>query len=162
MFEKPVQDYYPAAIAICYGCGRENPQGLHIKTYWDGETGVCHFTPRAEHTAFPGVVYGGLIASLIDCHSIGTAIATYYTRMGTDPACDHTITCVTGKLDISYQKPTPTGTELVLTAQTRELGERKALVVCTVQAAGVETARGEVVAVRVQSRDGMQGHHHAG
>ena len=61
--------------AICYGCGRNNEHGLHIKTHWDGEIGHATFIPKPEHTGFPGVVYGGLIASLIDCHSICTAVA---------------------------------------------------------------------------------------
>ncbi len=159
MFEKPVQDYYPEAIAICYGCGRLNPKGLHIKTHWDGEHGLCHFTPREEHTAFPGAVYGGLIASLIDCHSIGTAIAAFYTETGRDPETDQSITCVTGRLDISYKTPTPTGAELFLNAQIKELGERKAIVVCTLSANDIERASGEVVAVRIGSRDGVMGHH---
>lgn len=161
MFDKPIQDYYPAEIAICYGCGRENPQGLHIKTHWDGETGVCRFTPRPEHTAFPGFVYGGLLASLIDCHSIGTAIAAMYTHEGRDPAADTSITCVTGKLDISYKRPTPMGPELLLRATISELGARKAIVACTLEAAGAVCVVGETVAVRVESRAGMQGHHPA-
>lgn len=159
MFDKPIQDYYPAEIAICYGCGRNNPHGLHIKTHWDGETGVCHFMPRQEHTAFPGFVYGGLLASLIDCHSIGTAISAYYTDAGIDPAEDDSITCVTGRLDVRYHKPTPINTELVLSARVTELGERKALVACTLEAKGVTTVSGEVVAVRVSSRADVTGHH---
>ena len=73
-----IQDFYNADIAICAGCGRNNPQSLGVRTFWDGTEGVCRFTPAAHHTAFPGVVYGGLLASLIDCHSIGTAVAAMY------------------------------------------------------------------------------------
>lgn len=153
-FEKAIQDYYHPETAICYGCGPNNPKGLQLKSYWDGEAGICHYTPRAEHTAFPGVVYGGLIASLIDCHSIGTAIAAFYDRVGQHPDTQPYITCVTGRLDITYLKPTPTDTELVLRATINEINERKALVTCSVHAGGIESARAEIVAVRVRSREG--------
>lgn len=153
-FDKPIQDYYNPETAICYGCGPNNPKGLHIKTHWDGEEGVCRFTPWPEHTAFPEVVYGGLIASLIDCHSIGTAISAFYAAESRLPDTKPEITCVTGRLDVSYLKPTPTETELVLRARVAEINERKAIIHCSLYAGEVETARGELVAVRVMSRAG--------
>ena len=67
--KKAVQDYYPDDIAVCYGCGKSNKHGYQIKTYWEGEETVSRFQPEPYHTAFPGYVYGGLIASLIDCHA---------------------------------------------------------------------------------------------
>uniref|UniRef100_Q47H24 Uncharacterized protein n=1 Tax=Dechloromonas aromatica (strain RCB) TaxID=159087 RepID=Q47H24_DECAR len=60
------QDYYPEALAHCYGCGRNNEHGHQIKIFWDGDETVTHFQPRPEHTAIPGFVYGGLLASQID------------------------------------------------------------------------------------------------
>ena len=72
------QDTYPENVAHCYGCGRLNEHGHQIKTYWDGDETVTRFQPHPEHTAIPGFVYGGLIASLIDCHSTGTAAAAAY------------------------------------------------------------------------------------
>ena len=155
MSEQPIQDSYADEIAICYGCGRHNAHGLHIQTYWDGEEGVCHFTPQAHHTAFPGVVYGGLLASLVDCHSIGTAIAAMYTAEGRAPGSDPEITCVTANLNVSYLKPTPMGATLVLRARVKEISGRKAVISCTVYADDVETVRAEVVAVRVPSRATM-------
>jgi len=79
---KPFQDYYPDQLAHCYGCGRLNEHGLQIKSFWDGEESVCVFQPQPYHTAIPGYVYGGLIASLIDCHSTGTASAAAYRAQG--------------------------------------------------------------------------------
>ncbi len=73
MTKKAFQDYYPEDLSHCHGCGRLNEEGLQIKSYWDGEESVCIYTPKYYHTAIPGYVYGGLIASLIDCHSTGTA-----------------------------------------------------------------------------------------
>ena len=74
MEEKAVQDYYPDEFAHCYGCGRLNQDGLKIKSYWDGEECVCHYTPGPYYTGgIPGYAYGGMIASLIDCHAAATA-----------------------------------------------------------------------------------------
>ena len=149
MTQKAIQDYYADEIAICYGCGRHNSDGLHVKTYWDGETGICHFTPRNTHTAFPGVVYGGLIASIIDCHTMGTAIGAMYSAEGREPGTEPAILCVTGNLNVSFVKPTPTGTELELRASIKELTERKAIVTCEVYAGDMMTVTAEVVAVSV-------------
>lgn len=147
-----IQESYPDAIAICFGCGRNNPLGLHIQTHWDGSEGTCYFTPQPHHTAFPGVVYGGILASLIDCHSIGTAIAAMYDAEGRAPGSDPDITCVTANLNVDYLKPTPMGLELVLRTRVEELSPRKAIVTCSVSAGDDETVRGRVVAVRIDSR----------
>lgn len=152
MSDKPIQDSYPDNIAICYGCGRHNAHGLHIISYWDGEEGISHFMPQSYHTAFPGFVYGGLLASLIDCHSIGTAIAAMYDAEGRERGTNPEITCVTANLNVSYHKPTPIGTELTLKARIKELKPRKAIVTCSLYADGVECVTAEVVAVRVESR----------
>ena len=82
MSEKAIQDYYPDNVSHCYGCGRLNERGLQIKSYWLGDEAVCIYQPRPEHTAIPGYVYGGLIASLIDCHCTGTAAAASYQAAG--------------------------------------------------------------------------------
>ena len=75
---KAFQDYYPENLSHCYGCGAKNEHGHRIKTFWEGEETVTHFTPEAYHTAIPGFTYGGLLASLIDCHGTGTAAAAMY------------------------------------------------------------------------------------
>jgi uncharacterized protein (TIGR00369 family) len=152
MSDRPIQDYYPDNVAICYGCGRNNPHGLHIQTMWEGSEGVCRFPPEPHHTAFPGYVYGGLIASLIDCHSMGTAIAAAHQGAGLEPSLDSDLTYVTANLNVDYLKPTPAGVELVLRSQVVEMREKKAVITTSVYADGVECARGKVVAVRVPSR----------
>lgn len=152
---QPIQDTYHPDSAICYGCGINNPHGLHIKTRWDGEIGHSKFIPRDEHTAFPGVVYGGLIASLIDCHSIGTAIAAMYTEAQRPAGSEPLITCVTGNLNVSFKKPTPMGVELILESRIKEMTSKKAIVTTNLMANGVICAVGEVVAVRVESRMGF-------
>ena len=144
-----VQQFYPDDVAHCYGCGRLNPQGLRIETRWDGEETVARFVPRAEHTALPGFVYGGLIASLIDCHAMGTAAAAAERAQGRAIGDGPAPRFVTASLRVDYLAPTPHGPELEVRARAVEVGERKVLVRATVAAAGVVTARGEVVAVRM-------------
>ncbi len=155
MNDQPIQNFYDDEIAICFGCGRHNTKGLHVQTFWDGDKGVCHFTPQPEHTAFPNVVYGGILASVIDCHSIGTAVAAMYQREGRAPSTSPEITCVTGNLNVTYHKPTPMGITLVLHATPYEVTDRKALLRCVVLADGIETVSAEVVAVRVKARSGV-------
>ena len=83
MPDKAIQDFYAEEFAHCYGCGSLNPEGLQIKSYWDGEEAVCHFTPKPCHSGgVPGFAYGGLIASLIDCHGAATASAAKLREQG--------------------------------------------------------------------------------
>ena len=71
-----IQELYPADFAHCYGCGKLNEQGLHLESAWEGDEVVARFTPQPQHISVPGYVYGGLIASLIDCHAMATAAAS--------------------------------------------------------------------------------------
>ena len=143
------QDYYPDDVSHCYGCGRLNDHGLQIKTFWMGDESVTRFQPRPCHIAIPGYVYGGLIASLVDCHGTGTAAAALYRAedraMDTLPA----IRCVTASLHVDYLRPTPLGTELEVRGRVKEINGRRVTVTCTLFADDVECARGEVVAVQV-------------
>jgi len=143
------QDYYPDNLAQCYGCGRNNPHGHHIKTVWDGDETVTRFTPQPYHTAVPGFVYGGLIASLIDCHSTGTAAAAMYRAEGREMDTLPAYRFVTASLHVDFLKPTPLGGELEIRGRVREIKGRKVVVESTLWAGGVATARGEVVAVQM-------------
>jgi acyl-coenzyme A thioesterase PaaI-like protein len=146
---KAIQDYYPEDFATCYGCGRLNAHGLHVRSRWDGDETVARFTPRPEHTAMPGFVYGGLLASLIDCHAMGTAAAAAERAEGREIGDAPAPRFVTASLHVDYLKPTPLGTELELRAHVKLAAARKAVVTVTVAAGGTITARGEVVAVRM-------------
>jgi len=146
---KAVQDFYPDDSAHCYGCGRLNPLGLQLKTHWEGDEAVARFTPRPEHIAIPGFVYGGLIASLVDCHAMGTAAAAVERAAGREIGQGPAPRFVTGSLEVKYLKPTPLGPELVVRARAIEVGERKVVVHVTLAAGGTVTATGEVVAVRL-------------
>ncbi len=145
---RAIQDFYPAEEAVCYGCGRQNPHGLQIKSYWEGNEVVCRFRPHSHHQAYPGIVYGGLIACLIDCHSIAAAIADACRREEHDPATLPMVKYFTANLNVDFLRPTPLGVELLLRARITEVAGRKSRVACAVLAAGEETARGLVLAVR--------------
>ncbi|CAN2042374.1 Acyl-coenzyme A thioesterase THEM4 [Candidatus Magnetomoraceae bacterium gMMP-15] len=149
MNDKAIQDYFSDDIAVCYGCGRNNPHGLHIRTKWDGKEGIFRFKPEAYHTAFPGILYGGLIASLIDCHSIGTAIAAAYQAENRKPGTEPEIMYVTANLNVNYIKPTPVDSEIILRSHILEMIGRKAIVACSLYADDKECANGKVTAVRV-------------
>jgi acyl-coenzyme A thioesterase PaaI-like protein len=149
MEQKAFQDYYPDGFSYCYGCGRLNPDGLQIKTYWEGEESVTRFTPRPEHIAIPGYVYGGLIASLIDCHGTGTAAAAAYRAAGREMGTQPAFRFVTASLRVDYLKPTPLGGVLEVRGTVKEIKGRKVVVSAALSAQGEVCARGEVVAVQV-------------
>ena len=149
MTEKAFQDYYADDTSHCYGCGRLNADGLQIKSYWDGDESVCYFEPRPYHKAIPGYVYGGLIASLIDCHGTGTAAAAMYRAAGREMDTEPSFRFLTGSLHVDYLKPTPIDTVLEIRGRVQEIKGRKVVIVCSLIAKGEECARGEVVAVQV-------------
>ncbi len=149
MPEAAFQDSYPESTKHCFGCGALNPEGYRIRSFWEGDEAVCRFTPKPWHTAVPGTVYGGLIASLVDCHGTGTAAAAAYRAAGREMGSEPPLRFVTGELRVRYLKPTPIGVELLLRAEAVEVRERRIRIRIAVEAAGVRTAEGEVVAVRI-------------
>jgi acyl-coenzyme A thioesterase PaaI-like protein len=143
-----IQDLIP--YNHCYGCGPENPDGMQIKSHWDGDETVCTYAPRPEQSAGPlQYLYGGTIASLIDCHSVGTAIANYYRREGREVGEGEAIWCVTGRLTVNYLAPTPIDADVTLRATIGECHEKRTIIRCRVYSGETQTAEGEVVAVRV-------------
>ena len=146
---KAFQEYYPENVAHCYGCGRLNHAGQQSKTYWDGDETLTRFQPGPEHTAIPGFVYGGLLASLIDCHCTGTAAAAMYRAENRPMDSLPAFRFVTGSLHVDYLKPTPLGPELQIRGWIKEIRGRKVIVEAEVSADGVVTARGEGVAVQM-------------
>lgn len=134
----------------CYGCGTENPDGMQIKSHWQGDESVCVYMPRPNQCAGPtGFVYGGTIASLIDCHCVGTAMSNYYRREGREVGEGEEIWCVTGRLTVNYLAPTPIENEVTLRATIEDADDKKTLVKCRFYSGETLTAEGEVIAVRV-------------
>lgn len=149
MEEKSFQDYYAEEVSHCYGCGRLNEEGLHVRSFWEGEESVARLTPKPFHIAAPGFVYGGLIASLIDCHGTGTAAAASYRFEGRTMDTKPSIRFVTASLKVDYLRPTPLGVELEARGTVKSIEKRKVVVAIEVSAAGTVCAFGEVVSVRM-------------
>ena len=149
--KKGFQDHYPDHTAHCFGCGRLNEAGLQIKSHWDGDESVARITPDPEYTAIPGYVYGGLLASLLDCHGTGTAAAAAYRAEGREMDTEEQPThrFMTASLQVDYLKPTPLGIELEIRGKVREIKGRKTVIEEWILANGEITVRGEIIAVQV-------------
>ncbi|PKQ61324.1 thioesterase [Labilibaculum filiforme] len=152
---KGIQDYYPDHFAQCYGCGRLNEHGHQIKTFWNGEETITRFVPKAYHTAIPGFVYGGLLASLIDCHGTGSAALALAKNQGIELSASNAPRCVTASLQVKYLKPTPIGGEIEIKGKIKEIGARKVIVEAELFANGVLCVVGEVVSVLVPDNFGL-------
>ena len=152
MSSRAIQDRYPEQTSHCYGCGYSNAAGLGLKSHWHGSAATATFTPDARFTAIPGYVYGGLIASLIDCHGTATAAAAACQAAGNDPAKDELPRFVTAALKVDYRLPTPLGVELALRGEPREIGARKVVVAIELRAGDELCATGEVIAVLLPER----------
>ncbi len=149
MTDKAFQDYYPDEFSHCYGCGRLNDHGLQIKSYWDGDETVAKYIPEEKHTALPGFVYGGLLASLIDCHCTGTAAAASYKAQKRTMDSKPTLRFVTASLKVDFLAPTPMGVELEVRSKILEVTEKKVVIEAKVLTGDILCAKGNVVAVRM-------------
>ena len=143
------QDAYPDELSHCYGCGRLNEHGLHLQSRWDGDETVAVFTPSPHHVALPGFVYGGLIASLVDCHGTASAAAAACRAEGRELGSEPPVRFVTASLHVDYLRPTPLGGPLEIRGRIEEIKDRKVVVAETVSAGGQICARGRLVAVRM-------------
>lgn len=172
---KSFQDYYPDELSHCYGCGTNNDQGHQLKSFWLNdfletsehetkdaiytllnnkqthnnslEQTISVFEPSEKHTAIPGFVYGGLLASLIDCHGTGSASAMSYRYANREIGSKPVMRFVTAGLNIRYLAPTPQGAPLILMGNYVEVKERKIVVDILVYANNTLCVSGQVVAV---------------
>ena len=134
----------------CWGCGTLNEQGLQIKSFWDGDEGVCTWLPPAHYMAGPKhVLNGGIIATVIDCHSVCTAVAAAYRAEGRPIDSEPLIWYVTGSLNVEYLRPTQIDEVVTLRAKIVEVEDKKTHVTCSLVSGAKECARAKVVAVRV-------------
>jgi uncharacterized protein (TIGR00369 family) len=130
----------------CFGCGPKNDSGLRIRSFEVGDgTVVADWQPRPEHEAFDGYVNGGILGTLIDCHSNWTAIAAL---VASDDAAAAPST-VTSELSVRFRRPTPSGRSLRLVGRPVEVGQGRVTVETAVEVDGVVTARGGAVFVAV-------------
>jgi len=134
----------------CFGCGTLNAHGLRIKSRWQGDAFVCIWQPGPEHIGFPGWVYGGTIASVVDCHAVWAALALHCHEAGHDLRRGAPpFAVVTARLGVSYLAPARIERPLELSARIVEHGPRKSVVACSVRQGLTECATAEVVTVRV-------------
>jgi acyl-coenzyme A thioesterase PaaI-like protein len=140
------QDHMPENV--CFGCGH-NHEGLQIKSYWDGDVAVLRWTSEDKYHGWSDLMNGGIMATLIDCHCMGTAMADAYRRENRHLDSEPVYRYATGTLSIKYLKPTP-NTEVELRARVVEVKGRKTVLKCEFFSdKGEMTAEADVVAIRV-------------
>ncbi|WPH23083.1 PaaI family thioesterase [Variovorax paradoxus] len=151
MSAQAIQDSYPPAFAHCYGCGANNQHGHHLKSYLVGNETVARFTPDLKYSGgVPDHVYGGMIASLLDCHGTASAAAYAYQKEGRQIGDGREpVRFVTASLKVDFKRPTPLGVELVVRGMLRSLDGRKAWIDLVLTAGELTCATGEMLAIRL-------------
>lgn len=150
------QDHMPGNV--CFGCGRENHQGLRISSDWEGEEAVCRWQPENKYQGWRGLVNGGIIATLVDCHCMCTSMAHAVRQENRSLESSPYYRFATGEMTIRYLKPTPSDRPLEVRGKVVGVkDERKYTLECEVwsggKAAGEMTAKASVVAFLVFSSD---------
>lgn len=143
---KYFQDHMPENV--CFGCGK-NHDGLQIKSYWEDEESVCDWESEEKYHGWSDLMNGGIIATLIDCHCMGTAMANAYKKENRSLDTLPEYRYATGTLTVKYLKPTP-NTKVQLRAKVVEVKGRKTVLTCDFfDEKGNKTAEADVVAIRV-------------
>jgi acyl-coenzyme A thioesterase PaaI-like protein len=130
----------------CFGCGPANPKGLHIRSFADGDKVVAEWRPEPHHEAFAGVLNGGIVGTLFDCHSNWTAAWHLMTRDG----LDHPPSTVTADFHVKLLRPTPSTDTVRLVARVAESKGSRVVVEAELFGGGAvcATCRGTFVAVK--------------
>lgn len=150
------QDSMPGNV--CFGCGNDNHEGLKIKSHWDGEDSVCVWQSEKKYHGWSNLMNGGIIATIIDCHCMGTAMADAYRQEGRALDSLPEYRYATGTLNVKYLLPTSNTDPVELRAIITEIKGRKTVMTCQLTSNGKVTATAEVVAIRVfDSTDGEEG-----
>ena len=140
------QDHMPGNI--CFGCGKNTKNGLHIKSYWSGKEAECKWIPKDNHQGWSGIMNGGIIATIIDCHCMGTAMAYAYKKENRSLGSEPEYRYATGTIKIKYLSPTP-NKPVRLSAQIKSYSEKKILITCHLLFENKITVSAEVIAFRV-------------
>lgn len=142
-----IQDHMPDNV--CFGCGTQNPEGLQIKSAMEGDECVARWRSQEKYHGWEKVINGGILATLIDCHSMATALEAAYRAEGRPIGSDPVYRYATGTITVRYHRPTPNDRVIELRARTANMSGRKSQVHCDVFVDGERTAEADVVAVRV-------------
>lgn len=145
------KDYFQEHMPenVCFGCGTQNPDGLQIKSYWEGEEAWCIWQPEEKYHGWANLLNGGILATLIDCHCMGTAMADAYRREERSLDSLPVYRYATGSLNVNYLKPTPVAQPVVLQAKVIETKGRKTVLTCKIWSGELLTVSAEVIAIRV-------------
>jgi acyl-coenzyme A thioesterase PaaI-like protein len=151
MTGRAIQDAYLPEFAHCYGCGPSNPQGLKLKSYLHDDETIARITPEAKYSGgVPDHLYGGMIASLLDCHGTASAAAFACQQEGLDLDAEGLpLRFVTASLKVDFKRPAPLGVELTVRGRLRSLEGRKAWIDLELSAADGVCATGEMLAIRL-------------
>lgn len=149
-----VQETYGERFQYCWGCGVQNLDGLHLKTYpsEDGQRCIATYRPDVQYTGgVPANIFGGLIAVLFDCHGTASAAWFAHDHKGLELTEDTVIgRFITARLEVDFKKPIPVNEEVTIVSEVEEIGERKAIVRMEMTAAGELRAQARMVAVAVK------------
>jgi acyl-coenzyme A thioesterase PaaI-like protein len=147
------QDCYPEKFSHCYGCGKSNPHGHHLKSYWDGEETIARFTACTRFSGgVPDHVYGGMVASLLDCHGTASAAAFAYRAAGRGMGDGgEFMRFVTASLKVDFLRPTPIGVELVIKGRLLGIEGRKVQVALSLSEGGLTCASGQMLAIQLRN-----------
>lgn len=156
MSPQAIQDCYPPEFAHCYGCGAGNRHGHQLKSHLVGNETIAKFTPDSRYSGgVPDHVYGGMIASLLDCHGTASAAGFAYRSEGREPGDGlRPIRFVTASLKVDFKRPTPLGVELIVKGKLRSLEGRKAWIDLELNAGGLTCAVAEMLAIRLSDSAG--------
>jgi len=141
------QDHMPSNV--CFGCGRDNHFGLKISSYWEGDEAVCIWNSEEKYQGWKGIMNGGILATLIDCHTMGTAMAAVYKAENRSLDSEPVYRYATGTISVKYLKPTSNLHPVELRAKVTEIKGRKVVLTCIAKSQGEITATAEVIAIRV-------------
>ena len=141
------QDHMPENV--CFGCGNANHEGLQIKSFWDGDVSICEWMPEEKYHGWANLLNGGIMATLVDCHCMGTAMAYAYQQEDRDLDSEPVYRYATGSLEVKYLKPTSNLHLVRLEAKVLESKGRKVVLSCTIHSQGELTAEAKAVAIRV-------------
>ena len=145
---------------VCFGCGSSNHEGLQIKSSWENENqeAVCIWNSQEKYHGWANLLNGGIIATLIDCHCMGTAMAEAYKLENRALDSEPVYRYATGTLNIKYLKPTPNDKPIEIRAKVLEVKGKKVTLSCDVFSEGIKTVEANVIAIRVfdstNSKDG--------
>ncbi len=146
------QDTFPDIFTYCFGCGRNNKHGLQIKSYWEGDEAICIWKPKKHHRGTWGLLCGGVITTVLDCHCVCTAIASVYKEEGRKMGSKPMTLFAAGTIKVKFVKPTSLNRDLTFRARIEKTEGRKRTVSCSVSDGKDINIFGEVLCIEIREK----------